>query len=62
MWTKVAAPGSNKKGYHRYKVIEPFEVNGAKVAPWFDEPGGGIQYMSEETIKELIKDGIIEEF
>ncbi|MGL4589916.1 MAG: glycohydrolase toxin TNT-related protein, partial [Mycoplasmatales bacterium] len=55
------APGSNKKGYHRYKVIEPFEVNGAKVAPWFDEPGGGIQYMSKQTINELVHSGKIKE-
>jgi hypothetical protein len=30
------------------------------VAPWFDEPGGGIQYLMPKTIEELLNDEILE--
>lgn len=48
--------------YYKHQVLEKFEVEKVKNTPWFDEPGGGIQYMSKKTIKQLIKDGIIKEF
>ncbi len=49
------------KKYHVYEVVKPFEVLEGKAAPWFDQPGGGIQYKMPKTIKELINEGYIKE-
>lgn len=47
--------------YHVYEVVKPFEALEGKTAPWFDQPGGGIQYKMPKTIKELINEGYIRE-
>ena len=30
---------------HAFEVVEPINVKAGKIAPWFDESGGGIQYL-----------------
>lgn len=51
--------------FHKYRVI----ANNIKVkcvvvkgyvAPCFDQPGGGIQYLHEQTIRKLLFDEVIE--
>jgi molecular chaperone HtpG len=32
-----------KMPYYRYEVLRPLRVKAGKAAPWFDQPGGGIQ-------------------
>ncbi|AFK85433.1 MULTISPECIES: TNT domain-containing protein [Thermoanaerobacterium] len=54
---KVSILKLNK--YHVYEVVKPFEGLEGKTAPWFDQPGGGIQYKMPKTIKELINEGYI---
>jgi hypothetical protein len=34
-------------GYHRYEVARPFTVRAGPVAPWFGQPGGGLQLKVE---------------
>jgi hypothetical protein len=46
------------KSYNIYEVIEPFEAWEGKISPWFDQPGGGIQYKMPKTIEELINKGL----
>ena len=53
------APGSEKSPYNIYEVIKPFDVLSGIVAPWFDQPGGGIQYYLPMSIQELIDLGFI---
>jgi hypothetical protein len=53
------APGTEKKPYNVYEVIKPIEVQAGKIAPWFGEPGGGIQYELSESIKKLREDEFI---
>jgi len=36
---------SDEADYYIYRVLEDFEVTGGKIAPWFDRPGGGTQYI-----------------
>jgi hypothetical protein len=36
-------PGNNPFNYYRYVVLKKFSVLSGPVAPWFDQPGGGIQ-------------------
>jgi len=53
------APGSENAPYNSYEVIKPFEVYSGITAPWFDQPGGGIQYKLPMSISDLISQGYI---
>lgn len=45
----------NPYAYHEYRVIEPIEnVKMGEIAPAFDQPGGGIQYLLPASIKDLL--------
>lgn len=46
-----------KMPYYRYQVARPLRVAAGKAAPWFDQPGGGIQYMTSRRISELVASG-----
>jgi hypothetical protein len=42
-----------------YRVLQPLEVEAGRAAPWFDEPGGGIQYFSgRRFVADLVRDGM----
>lgn len=46
----------NPYAYHEYRVIEPIEnVKMGEIAPAFDQPGGGIQYLLPASIKDLLE-------
>lgn len=32
--------------YHLYKVLRPFHVDAGRIAPWFGQNGGGLQYIT----------------
>ena len=49
------------KPYHAYVVQKPVKVLSGEIAPWFGQPGGGIQYKFFKSIKKLIKKGVIRE-
>ena len=34
----------------KYKVLKDFDVKSGTIAPWFDEPGGGIQYFTDDLM------------
>ena len=46
---------------HRYKVKKPLPCIMSEVAPWFDDPGGGVQYKFYDSVKKLVADGFLEE-
>jgi hypothetical protein len=46
-----------KMPYYRYKVVRPLRVQAGKAAPWFDQPGGGMQYKTGERVQALIDSG-----
>jgi predicted ribonuclease toxin of YeeF-YezG toxin-antitoxin module len=52
---RAAAPGTDTKPYSVFEVIEPIGVQAGKISPWFDEPGGGVQYILPDSIEELLK-------
>ena len=47
--------------YHLYKVIKPLNVQSCTIAPAFGFPGGGTQYRSNNTVKDLVQNGYIKE-
>ncbi|MGG1312690.1 TNT domain-containing protein [Cohnella laeviribosi] len=53
------APGTETKPYTVYEVVKSLDALGGKIAPWFDQPGGGIQYKFDQSIKELIEGGYL---
>jgi nicrotizing toxin Mtb-like protein len=46
-----------KMHYYRYEVVRPVRVKAGKAAPWFDQPGGIIQYKTSEPVQVLIDKG-----
>ena len=57
--SRSLAPGTEYKPYSIFEVVEPFDVQSGYIAPWFDQPGGGIQYKMNMSIEELLKAGKI---
>ncbi len=49
------------KPYHTYVVQKPLKVLPGKIAPWFGQPGGGIQYKLSKPIAKLLIKGISKE-
>jgi hypothetical protein len=45
----------------RYEALKPVPVQIGKVAPWFDRPGGAVQYMTEKPVQTLINEGFLKE-
>jgi hypothetical protein len=45
--------------YYRYEVLKALVVRSGTIAPWFDQPGGGIQYKTEKSVQQLIDEGYL---
>ncbi|OFD68801.1 MULTISPECIES: TNT domain-containing protein [Bacillus cereus group] len=64
---RALAPHSEQAPYYVYEVIADFEVTSGKIAPWFDQPGGGTQIIKYKpngrtySIEELIELEIIKQ-
>ncbi|MDQ0362149.1 TNT domain-containing protein [Breznakia pachnodae] len=59
--SRALAPFMDGQPYARYEVIVPFDVKSGTVAPWFNQKGGGIQFLTDYTVNELIDLGWIKE-
>jgi hypothetical protein len=46
-----------KMPYYRYAVVRPLRVAAGTSAPWFDQPGGGVQYKTDRPIQALLDRG-----
>lgn len=51
------APGTELKPYKVFEVVKPVRGEGSVIAPWFGQPGGGMQIKLNNTIQELIDSG-----
>lgn len=56
---RALAPGTEMKPYSVFEIVKPLEVQSGKIAPWFNQPGGGVQYVLPDIIDELIDAGIL---
>ena len=52
---RALPPYMKNEPYTKYKVLVSFEVKFGEIAPWFDEVGGGTQYLSTYSVDELKK-------
>lgn len=51
----------SKMDYYRYEVLKPLPVKAGQAVPWFDQPGGGTQYMTATSVQALINEGFLKE-
>ena len=42
--------------FYSYEVVKPIVVTSGSTAPWFGQPGGGIQYMLHTSVENLVRD------
>ena len=54
-------PGTAFGEHHKYLVRKPFSVDSGLAAPWFCQPGGGVQYQCDRAIEYLVKNKFLEE-
>lgn len=59
LYGKSIAIGTDQKPYTVFEVVKPVEVQAGKIALWFGEIGGGIQYEFSQKISELLQQGIL---
>ncbi|UUO06706.1 TNT domain-containing protein [Blastopirellula sp. J2-11] len=53
------APGTIDKPYYVYEVLKPLPALEGKAAPWFDQPGGGVQYDLVKPIEHWLTTGFL---
>jgi len=58
---RALPPFMEEQPYTKYKVVRPLEVDTGKIAPWFEQPGQGTQFLSKYSVEELKKLGYIVE-
>jgi hypothetical protein len=56
---RALPPDTYSKPYNVYTVLEPIDVLAGRIAPWFGQQGGGMQYFFKESIADLIKRGAL---
>lgn len=56
---RALAPGTELKPYKIFEVVKPVRSKGSVIAPWFNQPGGGIQFKLNNTVQELLDSGRI---
>ncbi len=56
---RALAPKSLNDPYYAYRVAKPLEVQSGKIAPAFDQPGGGTQYNTAKSVQQLINEGYL---
>jgi hypothetical protein len=60
-WARSLPPGTTGQPLRTFQVMKPFEVDSGEIAPWFNQPGGGLQYRTPVNLDTLLKRGIIQE-
>lgn len=43
---------------YKIEVLEDIPTKQSLVTPWFDQPGGGVQYRFDDSIKNLAKEDV----
>ena len=45
--------------YRVYSVVKPLVVLAGPIAPWFGQPGAGVQYMLYKNVATLVSEGFL---
>lgn len=54
---RSCAPGTESRAYSIFVVKKSTDVQSGMIAPWFDEEGGGYQYLLPTSVMNLINSG-----
>ncbi|KAK4463959.1 hypothetical protein QBC42DRAFT_264350 [Cladorrhinum samala] len=57
--TPEGADSKYKYNYRVYSVSKPLLVLSGPIAPWFGQPGAGVQYQLYKSVKTLIDEGFL---
>jgi len=60
-WARSLPPGTTGQPLWTFQVRKPFEVESGEIAPWFNQPGGRLQYRTPVNLETLLKRGILQE-
>ncbi|KAG5982005.1 hypothetical protein E4U55_002419 [Claviceps digitariae] len=52
-------PDSTPFNYNVYIVMEPLPVTAGCIAPWFEQPGLGVQYLINGSVADAIRNGVL---
>ncbi len=52
-------PRTAKTPYSIFEVVKPIDVKAGEIAPWFNKPGGGIQFLLPKSVEQLLNDGLL---
>jgi len=56
-------PSTNTNSYNSFEVVKPFPVQSGTVAPYYGQPGGGVQFYSPNlNTQQLLNSGFIIRF
>lgn len=58
-WARSLPSGAENRPLNAYEVVKPLEVDAGPAAPWFNQPGGGIQYDFGRSIQSLVDSGYL---
>ncbi len=58
-WARSLPYGVENRPLGTYEVIQAIEVSAGKVAGWFGQPGGGVQYELGTSIQDLLDRGFL---
>ena len=50
---------TSRTPYRTFEVVKSFEVTAGQTAPWFNQPGMGLQFNTDIPIKQLIDEGYL---
>ena len=57
-WARSLPFGAETRPLNAYEVVQPINVNAGTTAPWFNQPGGGLQFeLGTRTVQDLINSG-----
>jgi hypothetical protein len=57
-WARSLSFGAETRPLNSYQVMQPINVNADTAAPWFNQPGGGLQFdLGTRTVQDLINSG-----
>ena len=62
LWARSLPYGSERQPELLYQVVKPFTYYRSNAAPWFGQPGGGLQYRILPTVKWLLENKYLEEY
>ncbi|WP_224276257.1 TNT domain-containing protein [Nocardioides lacusdianchii] len=58
---RALPPSSVGSDYTQYEVLKPLpeSVTEGRIAPWFEQPGGGVQYMFDKPMSWYVENGYL---